>query len=110
MRPRIEMLFVLVPVLVLSGFGPAYAQPEDDDLPYAEYRDAFIGNHLGGDAGAGGASLQEALHIAFVRARIGLFDVWFPSARLREKEQVDRFKASATALLEVLEHLTQLGC
>jgi|GEM_PF-1618720 len=88
------LLFFLVTVTAASPPG---------EVPFAEFADDFVKNHGLPDIERDDRALAPLLVKGYVTVSIGIFDVWHPAYKLRDKTHAERFRIAATALVDLQE-------
>jgi len=87
--------------LACQAAWPRSGAAPEEALPFAEYADAFAKEAGIEDLKRDPASLTPALERSCVAVQLGLFDVWFPRAPLKDKKMADRFEGAVGVLLDL---------
>ena len=98
------MLATTLLTLLPLGLGLPSAPPTAKELPYQELAERFLDRHGLAGKTADQIELGALLEHDYFRARLGLFEVWIPTAELGDKETTRDYQEICEALCEAQEH------
>ncbi len=70
-------------------------------IPFSDYAESFLHTHRVQNLREVRSSIDALLDESYMAVRIGLFDVWYPRYRLRNKNKAREFMETASAILEM---------